>query len=163
MLRVKVTADELTSQNLKISGAGDDVVLTSAQMRSFEVPDDGTITISAAEPVDPTIRDGEGKPATDISEGNHNNPNGIMTAGIAPKMPKPGGETEVVPTPEGAIERTLDVDPAKARSAGGPETDIPKESATPGPKPNDLQTAAARSGGDPEAHADTSGRATKKK
>lgn len=144
--RVRVTVDELSGSNVKIRG-GDpgDVTLAPTQTRLFTVPQGGSLTMAAADLVDATVRDAGGGPLTDISEGNHGNPNGIVSAAIGPKIPKPGGETAVVSDEAGGMrEVTAPGDPAAHRAAGGPEGASASEAGTPGPKPAPVGVAPRR-------------------
>lgn len=71
-----------------------------------------------------------------------NRPNGPMTAGIAPKMPKSGGETAQV-VDEGlkaVVERPV-AELGRATQAGGPDAEEGLK--TPGPQPDNTTVAAA--------------------
>lgn len=133
MLRVTVTLNELSSKIAKVSGAseGGDQNLQLSQTKIFDIPEGGTLTITESDVLaDLTIRQQDGEPLTDISEGNHNNPNGIQSAGVAPKLPKAGGETMQVSEGGRIVERSVSDDPAKAVQGGGPDS---VDGRTPGP------------------------------
>lgn len=135
-------------QPAKVSGKGtDDKILMSGESYTFRGVEG--LTVGPADP-----KDLEQPEVTDDVFAPSNRPNGSMTAEIAPKMPKPGGETvlEQGDSPGQLIEVTPEADPARARQAGGPEAE--KGLKTPGPQPDnaalggEAQTAGAS--GDPK-------------
>lgn len=135
MLRVeiKVTDTSNTVAEVKV-GKDEPSNVGPSQTRAFTVPKGGSLTISEGEVRDPVVRDELGNPVTDISEGNHGNPNGMMTATIAPKMPKSGGETKIVEEDGEFVERMVTADLGKQRQGGGIDA---KAGHTPGPRPKE--------------------------
>lgn len=76
-----------------------------------------------------------------------NRPNGVMTAAIAPKLPKSSGELAQFPLEEDPT-RTVERGVAEigvATQGGGP--DSPDTLQTPGPKPENAQAGALPQGG----------------
>jgi len=133
MLRVTVRLDELSDKYAKVEGGRDQtapVTLVPIQTKVFDISEGGSLTISEGDPADLTIRAADGDPLTDIKEGVHNNPNGIVSAEIAPKLPKAGGETVQVLEGGRIVERSPQ-DDAVARQGGGIDS---KDGTTPGPK-----------------------------
>lgn len=130
-------------QPAKVTGKGtDDKILMSGESYTFRGVEG--LSVEAADPKD--IAPPE---VTDDVFSQSNRPNGTMTAEIAPKMPKPGGDTVLKEgdSPGQLIEVTPEADPARARQAGGPEAE--KGLKTPGPQPDNAtaggegQTAGA--------------------
>lgn len=77
-----------------------------------------------------------------------NRPNGFVTAAIAPKMPKSGGETKQIPIEGGRTAERQVEELGKATQGGGPESE--DTVTTPGDQPDSSQTndrtAAAQKG-----------------
>jgi hypothetical protein len=147
-------------QPAKVSGKGtEDKILVSGEAYTFRGVE--SLSVEAADPKDLAPAE-----ITDDVFAPGNRPNGTMTAEIAPKMPKPGGDTVLEPgdSPGQLIEVTPEADPARARQAGGPEAEAGLK--TPGPQPDNAavggegQTAGAT--GDPKNTSKASPAAAKK-
>jgi hypothetical protein len=108
-----------------------DSTLAPGQATSFILDKD--LTLRADDP-GPASVDVQG-PEDVWSPGNR--PNGLVTAQIAPKIPKAGGETSQEPLDPGSTRATREVPVAelgRATQGGGP--DSPDTLTTPGPQPD---------------------------
>lgn len=86
----------------------------------------------------------EAKPVTDDVWDPSNRPNGLMTAGIAPKIPKVSGELEQVQVGEGnTIAERQTAPRGEDTQGGGPKAE--KGFKTPGPQPDNSGFAGDRS------------------
>lgn len=90
---------------------------------------EGGLTISPADVPEPTGPVPGAAPMDVFDPGNR--PNGLMTAAIAPKLPKSGGETAQVEEDGRVVERQV-AELGRATQAGGPDS---KDGLTPGPQP----------------------------
>lgn len=133
-MRVSVRSEDVP---IAVEGGKDDdgpKILAGGQSAIVEGED---ISIRAADP------DELAQPeVTDDVWSESNRPNGPMTAGIAPKMPKSGGETAQV-VDEGlkaVVERPV-AELGRATQQGGPDAEEGLK--TPGPQPKNAVTGVA--------------------
>lgn len=122
MQRVSIKVEDSSDGPVKV---GDRVVAVSETI-TLEVTEG--LTISKAEPE--TNLAGAAAGPLDVFDP-ANRPNGNMSAQIAPKLPKSGGETSQVDEGGRVVERQV-AELGVATQGGGPES---KDGSTPGPQP----------------------------
>lgn len=142
---ISVRAD----QPVKVTGKGtEDKVLMPGQAFTFTGVESLSVAAAPAEEVAP-------RPAsTDVFDPS-NRPNGAMTAAIAPKMPKSGGETRQEPIGGGQVVERAVAEVGRATQAGGPRSEDLK---TPGPQPENASTAGTPQLGAATGDTDREGR-----
>lgn len=131
MMEVTIRA----SDAVKVTGDGfDDRTLQGGETFRFE----GNSFNIAPAPAEEVIPPEQGADVFSPT----NRPNGMMTAGVAPKMPKSSGELAQVQEGERTVERAV-ADVGVATQGGGPET---KDGTTPGPQPDNPEGRLGQTG-----------------
>lgn len=153
--RVRLTVDELSPRPVRVSGGGvTETVLAVGETRAFEAT--GALTLEETDaPVGtapapgalpgstPDVFSKDGKPQ-------HDNPNGIVRADIAPKLPKASGELQDVNEGGIIVQRPVvegEGTAGRSTQGGGPEAEATDGGLkTPGPQPTGSTTSGAAGG-----------------
>jgi hypothetical protein len=122
------------SEPVKVTGAGEDRNVMDGQTVTL-TGDNITISKLPREEIAATAT----PPASDDVFSPTNRPNGVMTAAIAPKMPKPMGELRHEVDERGHVVERPIAPRGVAEQAGGPDAKVASEAATPGPKPENAE------------------------
>lgn len=138
-----------SDQPVRVSGEGfEPRTLQAGEAFTFSSPTPN-LTVEPADPADIAP-----PPITDDVFAPSNRPNGAVTAGVAPKMPKSSGELSQVIENGRIVERAA-ADIGVATQGGGPES---TDGTTPGPQPQPLEVTATSGVGAATGDIDARGR-----